>query len=111
MSGVNLGWLGAATIAFLTAASLLRAYVDHAAIWMIAVALVLYSLGNLMMVPLMRGEGMAVAMSVAAVTQLVMANAVAVALFGERPNMQQWAGIALGLVAVALIVTAKGDSA
>ena len=49
-------------------------------------ALVLYTAGNLMMVRLMRDGGMAVAISVSAVLQLVLANAVAVILFGERPG-------------------------
>ncbi len=111
MSIANMTWLFATMVVLLTATSFLRAYVDHAAVWMIALALTLYSVGNLMMIPLLRGEGMAVAISIASVMQLVMANAVAVAVFGERPTPQQWAGIALGVVAVLLIVTAKGESA
>lgn len=56
------------------------------------------------MVRLMREGGMAVAISVSAVLQLVLANVAAFGLFGERPSGVQAAGIALGLVATVLIL-------
>ena len=63
------------------------------------------TLGNLIMVRLMRETGMAVAISISAVLQLVLAAGVGnIALFGERPGMLQSAGLILGVVAVALIV-------
>lgn len=104
MSGALVVWLGVAMAVFLTASASLRAYVAEPRLWLLGVALVLYSVGNLMMVRLMRESGMAVAISVSAVLQLVLATAVAVALFGERPTLLQWSGIALGVLAVALIV-------
>ena len=70
----------------------------------LVLALALYTLGNLMMVRLMRESGMSVAISVSAVLQLLLANAMAFGLFGERPSMQQLAGIGLGVVSVMLIV-------
>ena len=97
--------LGFATAVFLAAASSLRAYVSTNGVWLLAVALVLYSLGNLMMVPLMRAGGMAVAMSLSAVLQLVLSALVAFVIFGERPLAVQWGGIALGVVSVALILS------
>lgn len=96
--------LGIAMLVFLVAASSLRAYAGGAALWVLLLALVLYCVGNLMMVPLMKANGMAVAMSVSAVLQLVMSSLVAVAAFGERPLTIQWAGIGLGIVAVVLIL-------
>ena len=96
--------LGVAMLVFLSAASSLRAYAGGATIWVLVLALALYCLGNLMMVPLMKANGMAVAMSVSAVLQLVMSSLVAVTWFGERPLSVQWAGIALGIVAVTLIL-------
>jgi drug/metabolite transporter (DMT)-like permease len=42
------------------------------------------------------------------VLQLVMATLVAVLVFAERPTALQWSGIALGIVAVALIVWPQG---
>ncbi len=98
-------WLGTAMMVFLSASAALRRYVDLPALWLILVALALYSLGNLMMVRLMRESGMGVAISVSAVLQLLMANFVAIAVFGERPSATQLAGIALGVVAVLLILS------
>ena len=104
MSGGSLLWLAAATGAFLLAAALLRSYVDTARLPLVLAALVLYTAGNLMMVRLMRDGGMAVAISVSAVLQLLLANVVAFGVFGERPSPTQAAGIGLGVVAVALIL-------
>lgn len=97
-------WLGGAMIVFLTASATLRHYVDNSKLWVLVIALCLYTLGNLMMVRLMRESGMAVAISVSAVLQLVLASAVGLTLFGERPTPLQMAGLALGVVAVALII-------
>jgi glucose uptake protein len=98
-------WLGTAMTIFLVASSTLRRYVDAPAVWLLILALLLYSAGNLMMVRIMREGGLAVAISVSAVLQLLMATAVAVIVFGERPTPAQAAGIALGAVAVLLILS------
>ena len=97
-------WLGGAMVVFLAASATLRHYVDNSRLWVLLIALCLYTLGNLMMVRLMRESGMAVAISLSAVLQLVMASAVGLAVFGERPTPLQMAGLALGVVAVALII-------
>jgi drug/metabolite transporter (DMT)-like permease len=104
MTGASLVWLGGAGMMFLTASALLRSYIETDRLAALLVALVLYTAGNLMMVRLMRDGGMAVAISVSAVLQLVLANAVAMGVFGERPGGTQAAGILLGVVAVALIL-------
>ncbi|WP_373355823.1 hypothetical protein [Pseudoroseicyclus sp. CXY001] len=109
MSAGFYSWLGGAMVVFLAASSLLRASLGKPGWLMIACALALYTLGNLMMLRLMRESGMAVAISISAVLQLLLANAVAFAWFGERPSPTQMAGIALGVVAVALIVLPKGN--
>ncbi len=96
--------LGVAMIVFLAAASSLRAYAGGGATWLVVAALLLYCVGNLMMVPLMKANGMAVAMAASAVLQLLMSSLVAVAVFGERPLAIQWGGIALGTLAVVLIL-------
>jgi small multidrug resistance pump len=111
MTGGMMLWLGAAMAVFLSAASALRAYVDRSEMWLIVLALCLYCVGNLMMVRLMQASGMAVAISVSAVLQLVLSTLVAVAFFAERPTPLQWGGIALGVVAVALIVWPAGGRA
>jgi Putative glucose uptake permease len=104
MSGPLFLWLTGASVIFLAAGSILRHYVDRPSVWLLAGALVLYSAGNLMMIRLMKESGMAVALSVSAVLQLVLVNLVALVFFGERPGNMQMGGIALGIVAVALIV-------
>lgn len=104
MSAALLLWLAGASVIFLAAASILRHYVDKPSVWLLVGALVLYSAGNLMMVKLMKEGGMAMALSVSAVLQLVLVNLVALVFFGERPGNLQMSGIVLGIVAVALIV-------
>jgi glucose uptake protein len=108
MAPAAIAWLSAAAATFLAASTALRAYAGSDWLPMLLAALVLYTAGNLMMVPLMRASGMAVAISVAAVLQLVLANGVAVLAFGERPGPYQSAGILLGIVSVALILWAPG---
>jgi glucose uptake protein len=71
-------------------------------------ALALFSVGNVMMVRLMRESGLALAISVSSVVQLVLLTLVAILWFGERPGGLQMAGIALGVVAVALIAWPQG---
>ena len=103
MSAAGLAWLGLATAAFLAAASLLRTYVETERTLHLAGALALYVVGNVVMVRIMRETGMAVAISLSAVLQLVLANLVAIAVFGERPGLVRAMGIGLGIVAVGLI--------
>lgn len=104
MSAGFFAWLGAAMVVFLTGSTALRAHVAAPKLGLLLGALVLYSLGNLIMVRLMRETGMAVAISISAVLQLMLAAGVGIVLFGERPGALQSAGLALGVVAVALIV-------
>jgi len=65
--------------------------------------LVLYSVGNLIMLRLIREFGMGVALSLSGIVQLVAVNIVAFTYFGERVGTIQGIGIAVALVAVALI--------
>ena len=69
----------------------------------IVLALALYSLGNLIMLRLVREYGMATAFSLSAVIQLVAVNVIALAFFGERLSMVQSGGIVLAIVAVGMI--------
>jgi small multidrug resistance pump len=108
MTMPTLVWLGGAMSIFIAAASALRRHVDQPQAWLLVSALVLYSIGNLMMVRLMRETGMAGAISISAILQLVLVNLVAITFFGERPTPMQASGITLGVVAVALIVWPSG---
>lgn len=104
MSGLTLVWLGGAMVVFLSATSILRSYAATPHLPSLVGALILYCIGNLMMIRVLRDSGMAIAVSVSSVLQLVLGTVIAVMLFGERPTAIQWTGIALGVVAVALIV-------
>ncbi len=108
MTGGSLVWLAGTMAVFVAANVGLRTYVVSNALLTLFAALCLFCVGNLMMVRLMRESGLAVAVSVAAIVQLVLLAAVAVLWFDERPTMLQFAGMALGLVAVALIAWPQG---
>ncbi|EHS49938.1 protein of unknown function DUF6 transmembrane [Rhizobium sp. PDO1-076] len=109
MNPVFLIWLGAAMATFLAAATVSRAYVSNNNLWVLAASLALYCLGNLMMVKLMREGGLGMAISASAIAQLVLINVIAFFLFGERLSAIQMAGVALGVVSMALMLyPAKG---
>lgn len=109
MNPAFLIWLGAAMATFLAAATVSRAYVSNNNLWVLAASLVLYCLGNLMMVKLMREGGLGMAISASAIAQLVLINVIAFFMFGERLSTIQMAGVALGVVSMALMLyPAKG---
>ena len=103
MSLSGLLQLGGATVIFLAAASMAKQWAIAPGTGKLVVTLLLYSLGNLIMLRLVRELGMASAFSLSAVLQLVAINVIALAWFGERLGFVQGAGIALAIVAVALI--------
>ncbi len=103
MSGGSLFWLALTVGVFILANAVLRTFATSAHLPTLAGALALFCVGNAMMVRLMRESGLAVTISVAAVLQLVLVSVVAVLWFGERPTALQVAGMALGVVAVAMI--------
>ncbi len=111
MNPTFLLWLGASMATFLGAATVSRAYVDNGKLWVLAASLALYCVGNLMMVKLMREGGLGLAISVSAVAQLLLVNVIAFFLFGERFSPVQMAGVALGVVSMALMLyPAKGGA-
>lgn len=96
--------LGISTLAFLLAASVAKSWTVAPSLPKIALTLALYSLGNLIMLRLIREYGMGVAFSLSAVIQLVAVNLVAFLFFGERVGPVETAGIVLAIAAVALIM-------
>jgi drug/metabolite transporter (DMT)-like permease len=74
-------------------------------------ALVLFCVGNTLMVQVMRGEGLGVAIVLSSIFQMVAITLLATVAFGERLAPLQWAGLALGIVAVAMIAWPKGAGA
>ena len=108
MSPSLMFWLAAVMAVFMAAASSLRICVDRPSVWLLVLAIGLYTAGNLMMIRVMRESGLAVAMSVSAVLQLVLINLIGLLIFGERPSTMQVGGITLGIVAVTMIVWPQG---
>ena len=88
-----IAWVCGATVVFILAATFLRTYVDNNALSWLAAGLLLYLIGNLMMVQVMREGGLGFAISLSAVLQLLMANGVAYFWFNERPGQLQMLGI------------------
>ena len=109
MSAGSILWLAGAMGVFVLANSVLRTYAASAYWPTLLGALALFSLGNIMMVRLMRESGLALAISISSVAQLVLISAVAVFWFGERPTPRQLAGMALGIAAVILIAWPQGS--
>ena len=94
---------GAATVVFIAAASGAKAWALSPSAFRIAVTLLLYTAGNLLMLRLVRQLGMATAFSLTAVLQLLAVNLVAILWFGEQVGWIEGAGIGLAVLAVALI--------
>ncbi len=101
-------WLIASTTVFMAANSALKVYASNGGIWMLVGALALFCVGNTLMVQVMRGEGLGVAIVLSAIFQMVAITLLAAVAFGERLAPLQWAGLALGVVAVAMIAWPKG---
>ena len=92
----------------MAANSALKVYASNGGIWMLVGALALFCVGNTLMVQVMRGEGLGVAIVLSAIFQMVAITLLAAVAFGERLAPLQWAGLALGVVAVAMIAWPKG---
>ena len=95
--------LGLSTLIFMLAASAAKSWTLAPSALRLVLVLVLYSVGNLIMLRLIREFGMGVALSLSGIVQLVAVNIVAFTYFGERVGTIQGIGIAVALIAVALI--------
>ena len=98
-----------ATAVFLLAASVSRIYAADGRTFIVVIAMVLYVIGNLLMIQIMRAVGLGVAISISTIAQLILINVVAFVFFQERPAPLQYAGMALGLVSMALILLPSGE--
>lgn len=94
--------------AFVAANAVLRVYAGSGYWPTLGLALGCFLVGNLMMVRLMRESGLALAVSISSVVQLVALALIGVLWFGERLTGMQTAGVVLGIVAVALIAWPQG---
>lgn len=104
MSLTNIALLAASTLIFLGAASAAKSWAISAdSLPWLATTLLLYTLGNLIMLKLIRDVGMGVALSLSAVLQLLAINLTALFLFGERVSTVQSLGLFLAVASVAMI--------
>ena len=103
MNAVIFGWLAGSTAVFMAANSALKVYAQQGGLWMLAGALALFCIGNACMVQVMRANGLGMGLSLSLVFQLIAVTVLALVVFGERPAPMQLVGMALGVVAVALI--------
>lgn len=97
-------WISLSAVIFVSAATASRLYVSTSNWLWVLLSLSLYVVGNLIMLRLMREGGLGLAISISSIAQLVLANLIAFGFFGERISPVQMGGIALGLVAVTLMM-------
>lgn len=108
MSAVAYLWLTAATAVFVAANGMLKLYAVKGWMPVLLGALALFCVGNVLMVQVMRLNGLGLAIALSAIFQLVAIALMAMVVFGERPTGLQLAGMALGVVAVAMIAWPAG---
>ncbi len=95
--------LAASTATFLLAATCAKSWAMGPSMFKLVLTIVLYSVGNLIMLRLVREFGMASAFSLSAVIQLIAVNLIALTFFGEKLTLVQSFGIAFAILAVGLI--------
>lgn len=95
--------LAASTITFLLAAICAKSWALGPSSAKLLLTIGLYSVGNLIMLRLVREFGMASAFSLSAIIQLIAVNLIALMVFGERLSLVQSIGIVLAVLAVCLI--------
>jgi multidrug transporter EmrE-like cation transporter len=103
MSPLNVFQFVAATAIFMIAAVSAKSWALSPNLAKTIITLVLYTLGNILMMRLVRSVGMSTAFSLSAVLQLIAINIIAILAFGEKLGWAQGLGVALGVVSVALI--------
>ena len=110
MNSVVLTYLVASTAVFMAANATLKTYAAKGGFWVLAGALLLFCLGNFLMARVMRENGLGLAIALSLIFQLLAITAMAFLWFGERPTGLQFAGLALGVVAIAMIVWPQGGA-
>jgi small multidrug resistance pump len=111
MNGVVMAYLAGSTVVFMAANATLKTYAQKGGMGVLAGALVLFCVGNWLMVRVMRENGLGLAIAMSMIFQLIAITAMAFLWFGERPTGLQMAGLALGVVAIGMIVWPQGSAA
>ena len=104
MSLGNLMLMALAGLIFVAAATCAKLYAVDPGWGPLGGTLALYTAGNLVVLRVLREVGLALAMSLSAVIQLIVVNLSAVLVFRERLSGPQYVGLVLGVVAVALML-------
>ena len=104
MNAVVLAYLAGSTMVFMAANATLKTYAVKGGPLVLVGALALFCLGNYLMVRVMRENGLGLAIALSLIFQLLAITAMAFLWFGERPTGLQLAGLALGVVAITMIV-------
>jgi small multidrug resistance pump len=104
MSGTFVLFLAGASAIFIAAASATRAYISSDNWLWVALSLFLYAAGNIVMIRIMREGGLGLAISISAIAQLILVNVIAFAVFNERLTNIQLGGVAIGIVAMVLMM-------
>lgn len=97
-------WLLTSSAIFMAAATASRTYVSTSNVLWVVLSMCLYVAGNLIMLKLMREGGLGLAISISAITQLLLVNLIAFSYFGERLSNLQIGGLALGVAAMVLMM-------
>ncbi|MFC3087611.1 hypothetical protein [Tabrizicola soli] len=111
MTALAFLWLAAATVVFVAANGVLKVYAIKGQPGVLIGALLMFCVGNWLMVQVMKASGLGLAIAVSSIVQLVAISVLALVVFGERPTGLQLAGMALGVVAVAMIAWPAGGRA
>lgn len=104
MSGTFILLLAGSSAIFMAAASASRAYVSTDNWLWVVLSMCLYVAGNLIMIRIMREGGLGLAISISAIVQLILVNVIAFIVFSERMSHIQMGGVALGIVAMVLMM-------
>jgi multidrug transporter EmrE-like cation transporter len=97
-----------ATVAFVGAGTAAKWWaLSDKSPWLLILTLSLYTIGNLILLPLVRSMGMGIALSLSAVTQLLAVNLIALTVFGERVTAMQAVGLGLAVLSIGLITYTK----
>jgi multidrug transporter EmrE-like cation transporter len=103
MTTSGLVQLIAATVVYLIAATVAKSWAMAPGMGKMILTLALYTVGNVIMLRLIREFGMASAFSLTGVIQLVAVNFIAIFAFNEKLSLTQGIGVGLAVAAVALI--------
>lgn len=109
MNPTILAYLAGSTAVFMAANATLKTYAVKGGLPILLGALLLFCVGNFLMVRVMRENGLGLAIAVSLIFQLIAVTLMAFLWFGERPTSLQLTGLALGVVAVAMIVWPQGS--